>query len=172
MARARGRIPAARRSRPVAVCTLASEDLADELGEPAGVAIIGRAFTENLGAEKVAVNVVANPAIRTLVLCGTESQHAVGQTLRALHSDGLDGDGRVVGSEGPVPILKNFPTAAQEIFSEKLTVVDLIGEADPAVILRAISDAVASGEETWPETWIPPAAVRSSVGRSADGPPG
>ncbi len=53
---------------PVAVCTLASETLVEELGRPDGVSIIGRAFTENLGAEKVAINVVANPAIRVLVL--------------------------------------------------------------------------------------------------------
>ena len=147
----------------VAVCTLASEELVDELGEPDGVAIIGRAFTENLGAEKVAVNVVANPAIRTLLLCGTESRHSVGQTLIALYEQGLDGDGRVIGSEGPVPLIKNLPAQAQAIFREKLTIVNLIDETDPATIGAAISEAVAAAEGAWAQAWTPPAAEPENV---------
>ena len=143
---------------PVAVCTLASETLSSELGRPDGVSIIGRAFTENLGAEKVAINVVANPAIRVLVLCGTESRHHVGQTLKALHESGLDGDGRVVGSEGPQPLLKNFPAEAQGIFREKLTIVDLIEEGDSAVILEAIAKATTAADGPWSKSWRPEAS--------------
>lgn len=143
-------------SAPVAVCTLASEGLVEALGRPRGVAIIGRAFTENLGAEKVAINVVANPYIRVLVLCGTESQHSVGQTLQALHANGLDADGRVVGSEGPLPILKNFPAEAQTLFREKLAIVDLIDETDPGAVLSAVEEASSAAPEPWSEAWQPP----------------
>ncbi|MCH8199922.1 MAG: DUF4346 domain-containing protein [Chloroflexi bacterium] len=146
---------------PVAVCTLASETLIEELGKPSGVGIIGRAFTENLGAEKVAINVVANPALRVLVLCGTESRHHVGQTLKALHESGLDGDGRVVGSEGPQPLLKNFPAEAQAIFREKLTIVDLIEEGDSTVILEAIAEAAAAAEGPWSAAWRPEASEQA-----------
>lgn len=142
-------------SAPVAVCTLASETLAADLGHPAGVAILGRAFTENLGAEKVAINVVSNPAIRVLVLCGTESRHMVGQTLAALHADGLDGAGRVIGSQGPLPLLRNFPPQAQAIFHGKIAVIDLIDETDPAPVLAAIESARAAAPPPWGEAWAP-----------------
>ncbi len=140
---------------PAAVCTLASETLAEELGKPDGVSVIGRAFTENLGVEKVAINIVANPAIRVLVLCGTESRHHVGQTLKALHENGLDADDRVVGSEGPLPLLRNFPAEAQAIFREKVTIVDLIDESDGAAILAAVTQAANGADGPWPETWRP-----------------
>lgn len=147
---------------PVAVCTLASEALVDDLGKPNCVSIMGRAFTENLGVEKVAINVVANPAIRVLVLCGTESRHHVGQTLKALHANGLDDDGRVVGSQGPLPLLRNFPAEAQAIFREKLTIVDLINESDASVILQAIANAAEAAPRPWSETWRPAVAEQSA----------
>ena len=56
-------------------------------------------FTENFGVEKVVTNNVANPRLRTLILCGTESRHRVGQTLIALHANGRDDQGKVIGSE-------------------------------------------------------------------------
>ncbi len=150
------------RDAAVAVCTLASETLATDLGRPPGANIIGRAFTENLGAEKVAINVVANAAIRTLLLCGTESRHHVGQTLIALHEAGLDGDGRVIGSDGPLPLLRNFPAEAQELFREKLTIVDLIGESDVAVVRSAIADAATADGAPWTATWRPAATEQAA----------
>ena len=90
-----------------------------------------------------------------LVLCGTESRHHVGQTLKALHANGLDDDGRVTGSEGPLPLLKNFPAEAQAIFRDKLTIVDLIDESDGATILEAVTKAAGAAEGPWPEAWRP-----------------
>ena len=48
---------------PVAVCTLRSRSLIDEVVEaaPPGVAIVGSLQTENLGIERLIENVVANP---------------------------------------------------------------------------------------------------------------
>ena len=155
------------REAPVAVCTLASETLATDLGRPQGVNVIGRAFTENLGVEKVAINVVANAAIRTLLLCGTESRHHVGQTLVALHEAGLDDDGRVIGSEGPLPLLRNFPAEAQALFREKVTIVDLIGESDVAVVHAAIAEAAAADSAPWATTWRPQATEQTADGDSA-----
>jgi hypothetical protein len=53
----------------IAICTLASEALMDEVAQltPQGVAIVGRVFTENFGIEKVVTNLVANPRLRTLI---------------------------------------------------------------------------------------------------------
>lgn len=146
-------------SAPVAVCTLASEALADALGSPAGVSIAGPAFTENLGVEKVATNVVSNAAIRVLLLCGTESRHHVGQTLIALHDHGLDPDGRVAGSRGPLPVLRNFPPEAQALFRAKTRIIDLVGVTDVETILGAIA-GVMRDAPPWPDAWRPPQPVQ------------
>jgi len=62
----------------VAVCTLGSIDLMKEIGPRKDIAIVGKTFTENLGIEKMIRNLVTNPSIRILVLCGKESPHRVG----------------------------------------------------------------------------------------------
>jgi tetrahydromethanopterin S-methyltransferase subunit A len=67
----------------VAICTLSNRDLPARLiaaGEPA-VAIAGRCDTENIGIEKVVLNLLANPRIRWLVICGTEAKAIAPETL-------------------------------------------------------------------------------------------
>jgi tetrahydromethanopterin S-methyltransferase subunit A len=141
----------------VAICTLASDGLSTDLAGQSlpGVAIIGRAFTENFGVEKVVANLVANPRIRTLVLCGTESRHHVGQTLLALHANGRDAEGRVVGSEGPLPMVRSLADVAVRIYREKLTVVDLRGEGATETILAKVHEVLATDVRPWPEQWEP-----------------
>jgi tetrahydromethanopterin S-methyltransferase subunit A len=154
-------------SAPVAVCTLASADLARALGRPAGASIVGRAFTENLGVEKVAINIVANPAIRVLVLCGTESRHRVGQTLKALHAHGVSADGRVIDSTGPLPLVRNFQPEAWAIFRAKTEIVDLIDESDVARLRREIADAARRSDGPWPEAWRPAAVEHRATNSPA-----
>lgn len=55
---------------PVAVATLASH--IEEIPSTAGAAIAGPCKTENLGIEKVVANIISNPNIRYLMLCGAE----------------------------------------------------------------------------------------------------
>ena len=146
---------------PVAVCALASEWLVEPLAALPGVAIAGRALTENLGVEKVVLNVLANPAVHALVLCGTESRHAVGDTIRQLHRAGLDADGRVIGSSGPTPVLRNLPDVAVRTFQHEISLVELIDETDITVIGRALADAASA--QKWPraEGWLPPSSLRT-----------
>lgn len=153
----------------VAICTLASRDLivilADE--DPAGVAIVGRAYTENFGVEKVVVNVVANPRLRVLLLCGTESRHRVGETLLALHARGLDNGGRVLGTTAPLPILRSIAPEAVRIFQEKLEVVDLRGEHRPAEVLAELRRVKPTSPSPWPERWEPAVpTMRLTAGRA------
>ncbi|MAG37155.1 MAG: hypothetical protein CL878_13055, partial [Dehalococcoidia bacterium] len=141
----------------VAICTLASESLMDELAlaVPSGVAIVGRVFTENFGVEKVVTNIVANPHLRTLLLCGTESRHQVGGTLLALQEHGRDDEGRVLGSESPQPIVRSLSDDAIRIYREKLTIVDLRGEQSQEAVLTRAREAVSVGRDSWPEQWQP-----------------
>jgi tetrahydromethanopterin S-methyltransferase subunit A len=65
---------------PVAVCTLNDETLAQAVA-PAGladVAIVGTLHTENLGIERLISNVIANPNVRFVVVCGADSRQAIG----------------------------------------------------------------------------------------------
>ena len=52
------------------------------VGVESGAALSGTLQTENIGIEKIICNVVSNPNIRYLIVCGPESPgHLVGNTL-------------------------------------------------------------------------------------------
>ena len=118
---------------PVAVCTLTDEALAGELFTSGAteISIVGTVQTENLGVERVLYNVIANPHIRHLVLCGNDSRGAVGhlpgQSLLSLARNGIDSNGRIVGAEGRRPYVKNIAADAVAHFRNTVTVHDLIG---------------------------------------------
>lgn len=133
---------------PVAVCTLTSDELVDPIATSARelVAIIGSLQTENLGIERLITNVVANPHIRFLVLCGADSRKAIGhlpgQSLVALAHDGIDERRRIVGAKGKRPVLRNLTVEATAHFRATVEVLDLVGTTDQDKILAAINACV------------------------------
>jgi tetrahydromethanopterin S-methyltransferase subunit A len=137
---AAGRYYVGRKDRPVAISTLSSLELMHRIGRREEFAIIGKTFTENLGIEKVVQNIVSNPAIRFLVLCGQESPHKVGQSFIALKRAGVDPKGRIVGSQGKIPILKNISREQISRFQEQVEVVDLIGEQRIEMIMATVAE--------------------------------
>jgi tetrahydromethanopterin S-methyltransferase subunit A len=109
------------------------------VGVESGAALSGTLQTENIGLEKVICNVVANPNIRYLVVCGPESPgHLVGETIVALMRGGVDVNRRIVGSSAATPFLFNLPIASIERFRSQVTLVDLIDEGSPEVIRAAV----------------------------------
>lgn len=67
-----------------------------------GAALAGTLQTENIGIEKIICNVVANPNIRYLILCGPESPgHLTGSALKALASNGIDEKMKIIGTLAP-----------------------------------------------------------------------
>ncbi len=124
---------------PVAISTLASEELPKQFKRAIGlknVAIIGRTCTENIGIEKVVKNIITNPAIRFLILCGQESGaatlngHLTGQTFLALKQNGINAQQRAIGSPGKRPVLKNTSFDEVERFRQQVELIDLIGCED------------------------------------------
>jgi len=114
----------------VAVSTLASVQLAEELAHrrAQGLAIVGKTETENIGIDKVIKNVVTSPTLRYLVVAGTDPQgHLTGRTLVALAENGVNEDGRVIGSPGKRPILRNVSGPEIQAFREQVQVIDMIG---------------------------------------------
>lgn len=120
---------------PVAVCTLASRTLLPRLAGRPEIAVAGRVFTENVGVEKMVQNLIAFPSVRYLIVCGQETRHRVGQTILALHQNGIDASRRVVGSDAPEPIMPDLTPEQLRSFQERITVVDLIGVTDAEEIV-------------------------------------
>jgi tetrahydromethanopterin S-methyltransferase subunit A len=127
----------------VAICTLSNRDLPVSLiaaGEPA-MAIAGRCDTENIGIEKIVLNLLANPRIRWLVICGAEAKgHRAGQALLRLKERGVDADMRVLESASWRPILKNLTLLDVAQFRQQIEEVNLIGVTDIKGILAAARD--------------------------------
>jgi tetrahydromethanopterin S-methyltransferase subunit A len=115
----------------VAIDTLGSRmDFPEEL-----VAIWGQHKTENLGIEKIVANVVSNPNIRYLILCGEEVRgHRSGQSIASLVANGVDADGRIIGASGAVPYIENLPPEAIARFRGQVELVNLIGETSTEAV--------------------------------------
>ena len=108
------------------------------------VAIWGQHKTENLGIEKIVANVVSNPNIRYLILCGDEVRgHRSGQSIQSLHANGIDENGRIINARGAVPYIENVPAEVITRFQEQVEIIDMIGIIDKAEILTKI-DQLAS----------------------------
>lgn len=133
---------------PVAVCTLNDEALAERIARSdlPGLAIVGTLHTENLGIERLASNVLANPTIRFVIVCGPDSRrqigHLPGQSLVALAREGVDCNGRIAGAKGKRPVLRNLEPAAVDHFRHTVEVLDLVGVAELDTISAALRDCV------------------------------
>ena len=131
-----------RYSAPVAVCTLNSASLAQQIAHRAvpDVAIVGTMHTENLGIERLIRNTLANPHIRSLIICGEDTQQAIGhlpgQTLLSLAEKGTDGRGRIVGARGKRPVLKNVSAEEVQTFRKQVAIHNLIGQQDADSIAK------------------------------------
>ncbi len=134
----------------IAVCTLASHDLTNSLissGEP-GIAISGKCETENIGVEKVALNILANPNIRWLILCGKEAEgHRPGDAFLKLKEFGVDGAMRIQNAASWGPILKNLTMLHVARFRQQVEVVNIIGSTEPATVLGAVRECRAHSRE-------------------------
>lgn len=152
-----------RYSASVAVCTLTDDELVQRImavGSP-HLAVVGSMQTENLGIERLIINLVANPNIRFLILCGEDTRKAIGHlpgaSLLALSSFGMDEAGRIQGAPGKRPVLKNIQREAVEHFRRTITVIDRIGCVDPTAILAEAAACAARN----PGPAAPCASVRS-----------
>jgi len=136
-------------SRSVAVCTLASSDLVDRIGARPELAIVGRLYTMNLGLEKLVWNVVSNPAIRFLILCGEDTSSPISQGILNLHRHGRDAEGRIRGARGYQPVVPNLTDVEIAAFRQQVELVPLTGEMDVAAILAAARRLAARDPGPW-----------------------
>jgi len=131
------------KSAPVAVSTLSSVKLEEKLAKlrPAGLCIVGKTETENIGIDKIIKNVVSNPSIISMIVAGKDTEgHKSGKTLLALWENGVDKDMRIIGSEGRRPILKNVTRADVDKFRKQIRIEDMIGCEDTRSLARKIRE--------------------------------
>jgi tetrahydromethanopterin S-methyltransferase subunit A len=107
-------------------------------GIDSGAALSGLLQTENIGLEKMVCNIVANPNIRYIVLCGRESPgHLPGESLLAFKENGVTDTKQIIGTGAPTPHLHNIPLELIERFRKQIVnVVNLLcqpGERDMSV---------------------------------------
>jgi len=134
---------------PVAVITMGSH-LDEAAICSAGAAIAGSCKTENLGLEKVIANVISNPNIRFVITCGTEVKgHLSGQSLIALHQNGVDG-GKIVGTKGAIPFIENLTIENITRFQEQVEVVDIMESEDTGAISAKIAELTARDPGAFP----------------------
>jgi tetrahydromethanopterin S-methyltransferase subunit A len=94
-------------------------------------AIKGQLVTENVGLEKVVANIVANPRIRFLLVCGKEELgHLPGEAILALSRNGVDKRKRIRNCGSAVPYLCNLSDEAIGRFREQVEVVNLVDASD------------------------------------------
>ena len=151
---------------PVAVCTLGSRALLPALSGRPEIAVAGRVFTENVGVERMIQNLAAFESVRFLIVCGRETRHRVGQTILALHRNGLDADRRVIGSDAPEPIMPSLTPAQLQAFQGRVAVIDMIGVDDAEAIVaraRALTAQPVTEADTAPAAGSPVAEPETIV---------
>ena len=122
---------------PVAICTMASVDLKFPMDK---IAIAGKCVTENIGVEKIVKNIVSNPHIRFLIMCGKVSKgHFVEQAIESLIENGVDNDMNIIGAKGAMPSVKNLTMEEVERFRKQVIPINIAGNEDPDKIMEVVS---------------------------------
>lgn len=137
----------------IAICTLGKK-----IDVPSSYAIIGTCKTENIGIERVIINVISNPRIRYLVLAGPEVPgHHTGSSLKSLYSNGVDKDThRIVDASGAIPYIENIPLTAVERFRKQVQLIDMMNISDPKRIAEKADELGQHEVVPYPEDaiWI------------------
>jgi len=86
-------------------------------------------------------NLISNSNLRFLLVCGEESKgHLPGDSILALHRNGIDGEGRIVGSKGAIPFIENLSLEAIARFQRQVEVIDRIGLVDEEEIEKIVRE--------------------------------
>jgi tetrahydromethanopterin S-methyltransferase subunit A len=122
---------------------------------PSSVAIYGKLRTENIGIEKVVANVISNPHIRFVVVCGEEIRgHRSGSSLLALHQNGIDSQHRIIKAPGAIPYIENLGEEAIIRFQQQVEAVDLVNVTDTGRISSEILSLNARSPSMFGEPYI------------------
>src|SRR5256885_6782101 len=129
----------------LAICTLSSINLLNEIANSnmlSKVALVGRLFSENKGIDSLVRYVISNKNLETILLCGKDTPgHRPGHSLLNLYKNGVDNQGRIIGSSSPDPILTITKLEILE-FQKQVKLVDKIDETSISKIELLINATV------------------------------
>ena len=119
------------------------------------VAIYGPLKTENIGVEKIVANVISNPNIRYLLVCGNDIRgHRSGKSLISLNKNGIDNQHRIIDAPGAIPYIENLQEEAIQRFRDQIEIVDLLDVSDSKLIDNEIIKCINSAPESFGEPYI------------------
>ena len=129
----------------LAICTLSSINLLKEIANSSmlsKVALVGRLFSENKGIDSLVRYVISNKNLETILLCGKDTPgHRPGHSLLNLYKNGVDNQGRIVGSSSPDPILTITKSEIHK-FQNQVKLIDEIDETSISKINLSINAVV------------------------------
>ncbi len=126
-----------------------------EYTPPNTVAIYGPLKTENIGIEKIVANVISNPHIRYLIVCGDDIRgHRSGSSLVALQKNGIDEQNKIIDAPGAIPYIENLTMEAIDRFRNQIEIVDLLGIKDKRSIDKAVHDNTVKSVPPYGEPYI------------------
>ena len=89
--------------------------------------VVGRLLSENKGIDKLVKNVISNKNIETIIICGNEVLgHKSGHSLLELYENGIDENGRIIGSTSPKPYLTISLNELKK-FRNQVSIINKIG---------------------------------------------
>ena len=129
----------------LAICTLSSMNLLKEIANSnllSKIALVGRLFSENKGIDSLVRYVISNKNLETVLLCGKDTPgHRPGHSLLNLYKNGVDNQGRIIGSSSPDPILTLTNSEILE-FQNQVKLIDEIDETSISKIKLSINAVI------------------------------
>jgi tetrahydromethanopterin S-methyltransferase subunit A len=119
------------------------------------VAIYGKLKTENIGIEKIVANIISNPNIRFLLICGKEIRgHKSGESLIALHKYGLDYNNKIINAPGAIPYIENLNKEAIDRFQNQITIINYIDSTDKKKLDKIINSYMIKKTKSYGNSFI------------------
>lgn len=117
----------------IAVCTLSSLELLKKIANSdmlQHISIVGRLLSENKGIDVIIRHVNQNKKIKKIIVCGKEVWgHKAGHSLFNLYKNGIDNNGRIIGSTSPDPFL-TVTQSQINYFRNEINLVNMINETN------------------------------------------
>ncbi len=102
------------------------------------------------------MNIISNPNIRFLILCGSEIMgHVTGQSLEALYKNGVK-EGRIIDAKGAIPFIENLNEEHLERFQKQVELISIINNEDVSAISAKVKELIGRDPGAYPE---PPVVV-------------
>jgi tetrahydromethanopterin S-methyltransferase subunit A len=103
------------------------------------IAIYGTLKTENIGIEKIVANVISNPNIRFVMICGEDIRgHRPGRSLISLYNYGIDENNKIINAPGAIPYIENLNKQAIKRFRDQIKIIDCIDIIDSIKLNKII----------------------------------